>query len=90
MVGVWVLVFSNLNNHLTANVAVYRNQAACMTTARIEYRAANPKGDAGLRFYCEEFPILVEAGLDCEPYVSKTCLEKAANKNVLMPSEEGK
>lgn len=88
MLTVWVLTFFNVTNHSASSVAVFRDKAACMTTARIEYRAANPKSDTGRHFGCEEFSVSTEAGLDCEPFISEACVLKMANKPVFSPSEK--
>lgn len=84
MPTVWLLLFINLNNHVSSPVAIFSSRSACLTTARIEWRAANQRRDTGRHFACENFAISTEAGLNCEPYISKTCLLKAATKPVLV------
>lgn len=90
MPTVWLLVFSNWNTHLSDTAAVFSTRAACIATARSEESAANPQANTGRHFACEEFVISSEAGLDCEPYLSKPCEMKSAQRPVVIPENQKK
>ena len=86
MPTVWLLMFMNVNNQVSSPVAIFATKDACLTTAKTEWRAANPQGDKGLHYTCEDFSISTEAGLECEPHISKNCLMKQGMKEVWTPN----
>jgi len=85
MVTVWLLMFLNLTNHESVPVALFSGKAACLTTARTEWRAANQQGDTGRHFSCEAFAISSRLDSTASPLISKTCLLKYATKDVSLP-----
>jgi hypothetical protein len=87
MQQIWILIFTVTSQHQMTAVAAFTTQAACISTAKIEDKAANQTSDTGRHFGCEDFTLSTEVGLDCEPLVSETCLIRLGNKMITVPKE---